>query len=173
MGSWSTTSYEAMWPEIPASGTQRALAMLGDGRMVTGSSDGSVTIRSSSGQPVAPALVGHRNPVTGMAVAGTRLATASLDQTVRLWDLERQQAIGPPIAMTTSFVDISADGRWWPHRARGRHVQATAPGLTDAGLISDLPHLVSPSPLPVQLARVSPPNLRSRAGVSARRAGKR
>ena len=65
-----------------------------------------------AGDEVLFELFGHSGSITAMVAAGTLLATASSDGTVRLWDLERQEAFGPSIATTGGFVDLSDDGRW-------------------------------------------------------------
>ena len=61
------------------------------------------------------ALAGHDDEVFGLAFRadGSRLATASLDRTVRLWDLERGRQLADPLTGhdgQVHTVDFDADG---------------------------------------------------------------
>lgn len=109
---WSATTGEPLPWRINSFGAGRNLTVLADRRIVTSSAGGGITVHDASGDEVLFELFGHSGSITAMVAAGTLLATASSDGTVRLWDLERQEAFGPSIATTGGFVDLSDDGRW-------------------------------------------------------------
>jgi cytochrome c len=74
-----------------------AVAILNDGRAVTGGADALIGIWTP-GKPVPDAILrGHEGPIVALAVSpdGGTLASASWDRTVRLWPL----AGGPPIVL--------------------------------------------------------------------------
>lgn len=61
-------------------------------------------------------LYGHTNAVISVAISsdGKRLASASYDKTVRMWDVEKQAPLGEPMLGHTSFVRsvaFSPDGK--------------------------------------------------------------
>jgi WD40 repeat protein len=68
-------------------------------------------------QPVRSAtLTGHTDQVTSIAFSpdGRTLASGSVDQTIRLWDVRTHKQIGAPLTGHTGFVEsvaFSADGR--------------------------------------------------------------
>src|SRR3954464_3260915 len=71
-----------------------AVAMLADGRVATAGAEGNIALwRAGKAEPDA-VLEGHTAPIAALAVSpdGTTLASASWDQSVRLWPL----AGGPP-----------------------------------------------------------------------------
>lgn len=106
-----------------------AVAMLPDGRLVTGGDDGKVAIwRPGETQP-GQVFTGHTAPVVTLAVSpdGRRVASGSWDRTVRIWSLDggksivleghRQNVNG--VAFTPdnkSLVSVSYDPqlRIWP-----------------------------------------------------------
>jgi cytochrome c len=70
-------------------GAVNAVALLPDGRALTGGEDGRIALWSPGAQRPDAVLEGHQAPVAALAVApdGTALASASWDHTVRLWPL--------------------------------------------------------------------------------------
>ena len=66
-----------------------AVAILKDGRLATGGEDGRIAIWRPGEQAPVTVLQGHTAPVVSLAVSpdGAALASASWDQTVRLWTL--------------------------------------------------------------------------------------
>jgi len=73
--------------------------------------------RRRTGAPLCPALLGHREMIHGLALSrdGSRLATASFDGTVRLWDTGTGKESAPPLTAHKGralFAVFSPDGRW-------------------------------------------------------------
>ena len=66
-----------------------AVAMLGDGRTATAGADGRIAIWRAGNAEPDRVLEGHTAPIAALAVSpdGTMLASASWDQTIRLWPL--------------------------------------------------------------------------------------
>jgi cytochrome c len=66
-----------------------AVALLGDGRAVTAGADGRIAIWTSGNAQPDAVLDGHTAPIAALAVSpdGSTLASASWDQTIRLWPL--------------------------------------------------------------------------------------
>ena len=117
-----------------------AVAILNDGRAVTAGADARIGIWTR-GNPVPDAILeGHNGPVVALAVspAGSTLASASWDRTVRLWPL----AGGAPVVLegheqNANGVAFTADGkslvsagydatvRFWPLRGQGAPLAVT------------------------------------------------
>jgi len=66
-----------------------AVAILGDGRTATAGADGRIAIWRAGNAEPDRVLEGHTAPIAALAVSpdGTMLASASWDQTIRLWPL--------------------------------------------------------------------------------------
>ena len=66
-----------------------AVVLLGDGRAATAGADGRIAIWTSGNAEPDAVLEGHTAPIVALAVSpdGATLASASWDQTVRLWPL--------------------------------------------------------------------------------------
>jgi cytochrome c len=91
-----------------------AVALLPDGRVVTGGEDGRVAVWRSGDAKPATVLEGHTAPIVAVAVSpdGRILASASWDRTVRLWPL----AGGPPRVLeghsqNVNGVAFTSDGK--------------------------------------------------------------
>jgi WD40 repeat protein/energy-coupling factor transporter ATP-binding protein EcfA2 len=79
-------------PGVLASGQRiRSLAVSSTGRLAAGTEDGPVLVWARGPDGDAVALPGHSSAVTSLSFApdGSRLASASLDGSVRLWDVLR------------------------------------------------------------------------------------
>jgi cytochrome c len=95
-------------------GAINAVAVLKDGRLATAGEDGRVAIWRAGEQRPATVLQGHQAPVVALALSpdGVTLASASWDQTLRLWPL----AGGPPRVLeghqqNVNGVAFTPDGR--------------------------------------------------------------
>ena len=71
----------------------------------------------TTGALLAPSLRGHREMIHGLALSpdGSRLATASFDGTVRVWETETGRESTPVLSDHTGrvlFARFSPDGRW-------------------------------------------------------------
>jgi cytochrome c len=87
---WSLTTNTAEQVLRFHDGAVNAVALLPDGRALTGGEDGRIALWSPGAQRPDAVLEGHQAPVAALAVApdGTALASASWDHTVRLWPLD-------------------------------------------------------------------------------------
>lgn len=76
-----------VWPEGLVlrghDGAVNAVALLGDGAVVTGGADGRVRLHAFGREPAS--LGRHTEPVAGLTTQGERIASAGWDGTVRLW----------------------------------------------------------------------------------------
>src|SRR5207302_9824559 len=91
-----------------------AVALLKDGRAVTGGADGRIAIWTAGRDQPDTVLQGHTAPIAALSISpdGTTLASASWDHTVRLWAL----AGGAPRvleghAQNVNGVAFTADGK--------------------------------------------------------------
>ena len=91
-----------------------AVVLLRDGRAATAGADGRIAIWTPGNIQPDASLEGHTGPIAALAVSpdGTMLASASWDQTVRLWTL----AGGPPRVLgghtqNVNAVAFAPDGR--------------------------------------------------------------
>ncbi len=119
-----------------------AVAMLPDGRLVTGGEDGKIAIwRPGAPQPQT-VLEGHKAPIVGLAVSpdGKTLASASWDHTIGLWPLSggeprmlegHQQAVNGVVFTRDGRALVSAGYdatlRIWPLIGDGAPVIRTLP----------------------------------------------
>jgi len=87
-------------------------------RLISGSADHSIRIWNTATWQQVAVLTGHTNSVKALAIYpnGHILASASWDDTVRLWDLENNRSIGLPLhhhvnAIAVNCISFSADGK--------------------------------------------------------------
>jgi WD40 repeat protein len=74
--------------------TVYALAMLPDGRVVSGSQDETLKLWDIDKQQCLATLEGHRHTVYALAVLPDgRVVSGSLDKTLKLWDMNKQQCL--------------------------------------------------------------------------------
>jgi cytochrome c len=86
---WSLTANAAAQVLRFHADAVNAVALLGDGRAATAGADGRIAIWTAGKTEPDTVLEGHTGPIASLAVSpdGTTLASASWDQTVRLWPL--------------------------------------------------------------------------------------
>lgn len=132
---WDPARPEAPPRRLLGHRSLRSVAASADGAVAAGTSGGPILLlpRGLSGEPVE--LTGHASAVTDLAfgAGGARLASSSLDGTVRLWDVrspDREPIVLPGHSGWVWSVDLSADGaalvsggadrtvRSWPTKAQ-------------------------------------------------------
>ena len=91
-----------------------ALAVTGDGRVVSGSHDGTVTVWDLNSGQEEHTLSGHGGGVNALAVTGNgRVVSGSYDRTVKLWDLNSGSCLATvPLDSSIPSLDVKvgADG---------------------------------------------------------------
>ena len=92
----------------------RSLAVAADGRLAAGTDDGPILLLPRALTGPGTELTGHASAVTALRFEGSRLSSASLDGTIRLWDVDHQER--EPIVLTghTGWVwavDFTARGQ--------------------------------------------------------------
>ncbi len=118
-----------------------AVALIGDGRQVTGGEDGKIAVWKNGSPVPERTFEGHTAPIVALAVspAGNTIASASWDRTIRLWPLNG----GAPRSLTghdqnVNGVAFTSDGklvsaaydatvRIWPLSGNGAPVIVTVP----------------------------------------------
>jgi len=91
-----------------------AVALLPDGRTVTGGEDGKIAIWQTGSPTPQQVLEGHVAPVVSLAVSpdGTTLASASWDRTIRLWSLTGgEQRVLEDHQQNVNGVAFTPDGK--------------------------------------------------------------
>lgn len=84
-----------------------ALAVLGDGRLASGSSDETIRLRDPASGECSAVFHGHQGGVNALALLGDgRLASGSDDKTIRLWDPRRTD--GAPRVLFVADASITA-----------------------------------------------------------------
>jgi cytochrome c len=127
-----------------------AVAMLGDGRTATAGADGRIAIWRAGNAEPDRVLEGHTAPIAALAVSpdGTMLASASWDQTIRLWPLaggaprvlegHTQNVNGvafAPDGRTLVSVGYDQSVRIWPLAGPPAPTVVVMPGPLNAGAI--------------------------------------
>ena len=92
----------------------RSLVVAPDGTIISGGEDGRTKLWSLDGQR--RGLEGHTAPVLGLALSadGSKLATASVDRSIRVWDVGSATEIGAPLLVQANSVQsvvMSPDGQ--------------------------------------------------------------
>ena len=106
----------AVTVRIPSQGevVVRSVALLPDGRIVTGSQDGTMKLWSADGGRCDAVFAGHFEAITAIAVSsdGWQIATTSADHTVRVWDVVTAKEVSPPGArhLWIDELEVLADG---------------------------------------------------------------
>ncbi len=129
-----------------------AVAILPDGRLVTGGEDGKIAIwRPGLAEPI-QLLTGHTGPIVSLAVSpdGNRIASASWDSTVRVWPVDggpamlleghRQNANGVAFMPDgKAVVSVSSDPevRVWPFGSGATTIVKLPASLNSVAVASD------------------------------------
>ena len=105
----------------------RCLAVLGGGRVATGSYDHTLVVAPALGGPVEARLEGHERPVLAVCATPDGLLSASLDGTVRRWSLagDPQGAVEIDPAGVVGLVS-GPPGLWFALGKSGRVAALTA-----------------------------------------------
>ena len=121
---------------LPVPDTPTAVRFSPDGRLLAvGYQHGRSHLWSTaSWKPVTRMLVGDAGNIHALAISpnGRTLATGSRDRTVRLWDIETQQAIGPA-RRSPAPAAASARSPRTSHPTAPRSSPATTPAAPTAG----------------------------------------
>jgi len=98
----------------------RCVAFSPDAKIIVHGSDGNAVYlldgrfgRSTTLQPIAPPLVGHTNSILSVAFSpdGSRVASGSMDKTIRIWDVPAQNHWPPPGECNMKLTAVSRDGK--------------------------------------------------------------